>query len=166
MRSVGSDGVRDAAAGSTEAFARDLPSTSPDQPLVPASAWVTDLSGLAVLVINRSAGDFTATSVRFRIPIPRWDQTPALGYADLAKDRFVSASFILGVGPAGAGVDRRTCSFPLVGGQPLLVPHGRRQLVLVQAANGQPMAGVNAFAELLVSRRVSPPAQVVLEIQP
>lgn len=166
VRSPGSDGLRDASGGGIDGFARDVPGASPDQPLVPERSWVSDLSGLAVQVVNRSALDLTATQVRLRFAIPRWDQSPALGYADLGKDRFISAPFALGVAPAGAPGDRRVCAFATVDGRPLLVPHGRRQLVLVQATDGQPLAGLNAFAEVVLSRRVSPPAVVVMEVVP
>lgn len=166
VRSRGSDGVRDADGGSGDGFARDLPGTAPDQPLVPAGAWASDLSGMAVKVVNRSALDLGGTQVRFRIAIPRWDATPPLGYADLGKERFISAPFTLGLAAAGNPGDQRICPFATPGGGPLLVPHGRRQLVLVQAADGQPLPGLNAFAELMLSRRVSPPAVVVLEILP
>ncbi|MCX7804147.1 MAG: type II secretion system GspH family protein [Planctomycetota bacterium] len=166
IRSPGSDGKKDSDGGRTGIYERDYPDAG--QPLIPEADWVSDITGLSVKVVNLTANDYTSTRVRFRVAVPRWDRSPPLGYSDgLDSDPFASVGFELGVGPAGGlpGSNQRICDFMCNSGCRLQVPHGRRILFLVRESDGQPLPGVRACTELRLSRRLSPPSCVTLEIR-
>jgi prepilin-type N-terminal cleavage/methylation domain-containing protein len=166
VRTCGADGVADADGGKTGAFERDYPTA--EQPLVPESDWVTDLRGLQVELTNLTDVSFFASPIQvcLRIMVPRWNHDDPLGYwpAD-ADDEFVGTPFTLDLTPGSSetGGNVRVISF--ASGRSIRIPNGRRMLFLVDASTGQPLAGLHASAELLVSRRVSPPSVVRLSIR-
>ncbi|MCX7934266.1 MAG: type II secretion system GspH family protein [Planctomycetota bacterium] len=179
IRSPGADGKKDGEGGDTsDAYARDFPASS--QALIAESEWVTVFrGGLLVKVINRTAFAYatagsggTPFRARFRFAIPRWDREPPLGYTDnLDRDPFTSAVFALDLAAAGdpEGRDQRAYNFTLASGEDLRVPNGRRMLFLTQV-DGTPLPPINgkpvqACAEVVLARQISPPAAIWLEIR-
>lgn len=168
VRSMGADGRKDSGGGQTRVFQSDFPAAQ--QPLIAEAEWVTDLRGLQVEVTNLTAVDFSASPVqaRFRIIVPRWDHpSNPLGHWDNPdSDEFIGRSFSLDVAAGGseAGLNLKVYDFA-PSGRPIRIPHGRRMLFLVRDSDGQPLPGVRACAELLVSRRLSPPSYVKLTIR-
>jgi|WetSurMetagenome_2_1015567.scaffolds.fasta_scaffold28614_3 prepilin-type N-terminal cleavage/methylation domain-containing protein len=168
IRSLGSDNLADGAGDKTGVYERDYPDV--DHPLIREAEWCSNLQGLQVEVTNLSAVDFSASpvQVRLRIIVPRWNHaSDPLGAwpADPDSDEFIGRTFSLSVASAAApyGQNRQVYDFgdPL---RPLRVPHGRRMLFLVRSADGRPLSGVQAYTELLLSRRLSPPACIKLLI--
>lgn len=175
VRSLGSDGK----AGGSGTYEADYPAA--DQPLVPQSDWVTNLSQLRIEVSNWSPASPT---VHVRIIVPRWDQADPLGYTAAGGDDFVGDEE-RSLAPATGGSD---ADHPLVAGVTTIryrsgagtarIPNGRRMLFLVDQNNRPINASTGAFiadgdesarpvcAELAVSRRVSPPSVVRLTIRP
>lgn len=168
VRTAGADGRKDGDAGASGVFQGDYPPV--EQPLVPQSDWVTDLRGLQVEVTNLTAIDFSASPVqaRFRIIVPRWDRPsdPLGSWAEPDSDEWVGRLFSLDLAAVGSetGQNQRVLDFAATG-RSVRVPHGRRMLFLVRDADGRPLPGVRAYAELLVSRRLSPPSYVKLLIR-
>jgi len=168
IRSMGSDGLKDAEGGKTGVFQGDYPATQ--QPLIAEAEWVTDLRGLQVEVTNLTAVDFSVSPVqaRCRIIVPRWDHpSDPLGYWDSPDgDEFIGRSFSLDVAAndSETGLNQKVYDFATIG-RSIRIPHGRRMLFLVRDSDGQPLPGVRAYAEFLVSRRLSPPSYVKLTIR-
>jgi hypothetical protein len=169
LHSLGADALPHAAGGRPGASERDFPDA--DRPLLRTADWTSNLQGLQVEVTNLSDADFSAApvQVRLRIIVPRWNHAAdPLGDwpADPDADPFIGRTFTLDLpapAAAPAGRNRRLIDFADPA-RPRWVPHGRRTLFLVRSTDGRPLPGVQASAELLLSRRLSPPTSVKLMI--
>jgi type II secretory pathway pseudopilin PulG len=165
VQSLGADGQT----GGTDPMDEDWPKAA--QPLVPEADWSTDLAAWSIRVINKSSTDFSSApaTVRLKVVVPRWDAVggaePPLDYwPGTAGDRdawphYGAASFVLDLAPNA----EKTVTYG-DGSTARRVPNGRRMLFVVTEATGEPVTP-NAWAELRLSRRLSPPPEVVLEIR-
>lgn len=164
IRSTGADGTRN---DEGDVFRRDYPDVQ--QPLIAENEWVSDWAGLRVRIVNLTPHP-VERDVCFRVIVPRWENY--VDEIDQALDDnspagpFVSRRFRLSLTEADSDSesDWQERSFETAGvDDPLLIPHGRRMLFLVDADSGEPIPG--AYAELKVSKHLSPPPLVRLMIR-
>jgi prepilin-type N-terminal cleavage/methylation domain-containing protein len=169
VQSLGADGKP----GGT-GFAADYPETS--QPLIADTDWRSpELSDrLRVTIVNLLPDAFNK-DVRLRLIVPNFTSAggPLSFNPDVDNDRCVSQTFLLavkGVPATGEPPEQNQSGQTFRGNKNTLkVPLGRRMLFLLNAdgtpltdAGGRP---VDAFAELPLSRRLSP-SRATLYIRP
>ncbi len=171
IRSFGADGV----SGGTGTFDGEIPHDT--QPLISSQDWAADLKDWQIEVINKTGSPLvlSGNTFRFMVVVPLWSASPDAVQLDFwpptdeEKEQWghiggrqdASSAFPVTI----ENDSSHTFRFGGDGSIAHWVPSGRRMIFMVNESgvNATPFRP-DAFAEILISRNLSPPSTVKMTL--